>query len=120
MRDDALATREHADAYGLNLQSDLYLHLPCTVAAGAGKGRRWSTVPYRAHQHTTSVTQEGGTTTGSTWIGDGKRQEHYSLTCWSAKRGRLTHRTARRAETAASYAGRSRMMSAREREELTH
>jgi hypothetical protein len=54
---------------------DLSLHLPCAVSAGAGKGRRWSTMPCWSHRLTTSVAQEGGPTMGSTWIEGGNRLE---------------------------------------------
>jgi hypothetical protein len=73
--DDVLAARELADARGPHLHIDLSLHHPCTVAVGAKKGRRWFTVRNRSHRHNTRVAQEGDTTTGSTWIGDGKRQQ---------------------------------------------
>jgi hypothetical protein len=63
------------EAGGPHLHIDLSLHLPCAVAAGFGKGRRWSTVRYWSHGHTTSIPQKGGTTTGSTWTKDGERRQ---------------------------------------------
>src|SRR2546421_1414858 len=51
---------------------------PCLFpaeSAGAGKGRRWSPVRCWSHRHTTSIAQEGGPTTGSTWTRDGRRRQ---------------------------------------------
>ncbi len=80
--DDVLAARELADACGPHLPIDLSLYLPCAVSAGAGKGRRWSTVRCWSHRHTTIIAQEGSTTTGSTWTEDGKRLEAGLIVGW--------------------------------------
>jgi hypothetical protein len=37
------------------------------------QGRSWPTVRNWSHLYKTSIAQEGGTTTGRTWTGDGKR-----------------------------------------------
>ena len=49
------------------------LPLPCAESAGTGKGGRWSTVRCWSPRHTTSIAEEGGTTTGRTWRGGGKK-----------------------------------------------
>jgi hypothetical protein len=47
---------------------------------------------YRSRRHTTSVAQQDGTSTGSTWTGDGERQEKTGIkqqsdsSAWNAKR----------------------------------
>ncbi len=73
--DDALAARELADARGQHLHFDRSLHLPYAVSAGAGKGRRWSTVRCWSHRHNISLAEAGGTTTDNNWTGDGKRRQ---------------------------------------------
>src|SRR6266568_765729 len=73
--DDGLAARELADARGPHLHIDLSLQHPCAVSAGAGKGRRWSTVRCWSHRHTISLAEAGGTAADNTWTGDGKRRQ---------------------------------------------
>jgi hypothetical protein len=50
------------------------------VSAAVGKGRKWSTVCSWSYRHNISIAQEGGTTTGSTWTGDGKWQQYFGHT----------------------------------------
>ena len=52
------------------------------MSADSGEGGRESTVRCWSHRHTTSVAQEGRTTTGSTWTGDGKRRQAGQLVGW--------------------------------------
>lgn len=48
----------------------------CThLANRARQGRSWYAVPCWLLRHSTSVTVEDGTTTDTTWIGDGKRRQ---------------------------------------------
>jgi hypothetical protein len=74
MRNDVLSSRELADSSGSHLHIDLPLHLPCGVFAGARKELRWSAMRYLSHQHKIRLAEPGGTTTDSTWTGDGKRR----------------------------------------------
>src|SRR6266566_262846 len=80
--DDVLAARELADTRGPHKPIDLSLPLPCAVSAGAGKGRRWSVMRCWSPRHTTSVADEGGATTASTWTEGGKRLEAGSIVGW--------------------------------------
>jgi len=98
--DDVLAARELADARGRHLPIDLSLPLPRAVSADSGEGGRESTVRCWSHRHTTSVAQEGRTTTGSTWTGDGKRRQAGQLVGWRrlstsipGRSGAVSHRT---------------------------
>ncbi|SRR6266699_311754 len=74
--------RELADARGRHLPLDLSLPLLPAVSAGSGEGGRESTVCCWSHQSTTSRAQEGRTTTGSTWTGDGKRRQAGPIVGW--------------------------------------
>ena len=47
--------------------------LPRALSACVGKGRRSSVVCCSCYRHTTSIAEEGGTTTGRTWRGGGKK-----------------------------------------------
>ena len=68
-------TSWHQESLRMRMVSTCTLTFPCAVSAGAGKGRRWTTVRSWSYQHTTSIAQEGGTTTGSTWTWNGERRQ---------------------------------------------
>ena len=80
----------------------LYALRPAFLFCGPSlcrEGRSWSLVRCCSRRHTTSVAQEGGTTMGSTWTGNGKRleagpirDERRHSTCTPGRSGAVSHR----------------------------